>query len=78
MPIEVSQLNYYPVKSCAGIGLTTAQIGTRGIEHDREWAILDAHSHDDMLNQTKHTKFGSGSLIAARWQRPAWHRDSRR
>ena len=45
MPSEVSQLNYYPVKSCAGIGLTTAQIGTRGIEHDREWAILDAHSH---------------------------------
>lgn len=44
MPIEVSQLNFYPVKSCAGIGLTTAQIGTRGIEHDREWAILDAHS----------------------------------
>jgi len=45
MPIEVSQLNYYPVKSCAGIGVTTAQIGTRGIEHDREWAIWDAHAH---------------------------------
>jgi len=45
MPVEVSQLNYYPVKSCAGIRLTTAQIGTRGIEYDREWAIVDAHSH---------------------------------
>ncbi len=44
MPVKVSQLNYYPVKSCAGIGLSTAQIGKRGIEHDREWAIWDAHA----------------------------------
>lgn len=44
MSIEVSQLNYYPVKSCAGISLDAAQIDLRGIEHDREWAVLDAHS----------------------------------
>ena len=44
MPIEVSQLNYYPVKSCAGISLSKAQICTRGIEHDREWAVWDVHS----------------------------------
>ena len=44
MPIKVSQLNYYPVKSCAGIPLNAAKIDARGIEHDREWAVLDAQA----------------------------------
>lgn len=42
MAIIVTELNYYPVKSCAGITLATAEIGSRGIVFDREWAIIAA------------------------------------
>jgi uncharacterized protein YcbX len=38
----VSALNFYPVKSCAGTPLTTAELGRRGIVHDREFMLVDA------------------------------------
>ncbi len=53
MPIEVSQLNYFPVKSCAGLALTEASIDARGIEHDREWAILDVHTGTILTQRQK-------------------------
>jgi len=40
--ISVSSLYRYPIKSCAGSALDFAVIGRRGIEHDREWMIVDA------------------------------------
>jgi len=38
---KVSQLNVFPVKSCRGIELKTAEIVVRGIKHDRRWMIVD-------------------------------------
>lgn len=35
----VTDLIYYPVKSCAGIHLATAEFGHMGIKNDRIWAI---------------------------------------
>lgn len=32
----------YPVKSAAGIACTSAVLGPRGLQHDREWMIVDA------------------------------------
>jgi uncharacterized protein YcbX len=40
--IRVSALYYYPVKSCAGTALRTAEFGPRGIVHDREFMVVDA------------------------------------
>ncbi len=40
MPI-VSELNIYPIKSCAGIALETASIGPRGFYHDRAYMLVD-------------------------------------
>lgn len=37
---KVSSLTYYPVKSCMGIGLTSAQIDERGIKDDRGWLVI--------------------------------------
>jgi uncharacterized protein YcbX len=42
MNSAIAALTVYPVKSCRGISLTTARITERGIEHDREWMIIDA------------------------------------
>ena len=39
--IAVSGLNYYPVKSCRGIALTSAVIGEMGIRYDRQWMVVD-------------------------------------
>jgi len=38
--MQVSVLNYYPIKSCGGIPLSSASIGARGILHDREWMVV--------------------------------------
>ena len=38
----VAGLWIYPVKSCRGIDLLEARLGERGLEHDREWMIVDA------------------------------------
>lgn len=43
--ISVSGLFYYPVKSCGGIALTSAELTTRGILHDRELMIVDSHQN---------------------------------
>jgi uncharacterized protein YcbX len=47
--VRVTGLNVYPVKSCAGTALEVAEFGPRGIVHDREWMIVDAH--DRFLTQ---------------------------
>lgn len=45
MGIVVSQLHFYPVKSCAGTPLRTATIGNRGIKYDRQWMVVDEDGH---------------------------------
>lgn len=38
--VTVSQLYVYPVKSCAGVPLENADVGPRGIHHDREFLVV--------------------------------------
>jgi uncharacterized protein len=39
--VEVAALYVYPVKSCAGTPLAEAEVGSRGIVHDREYMVVD-------------------------------------
>lgn len=39
--IRVTGLHFYPVKSCGGISVRTAEIGTMGIKYDRQWMIIN-------------------------------------
>lgn len=41
-PPSVTHLNVYPVKSCRGIPLGTATLDRWGIQHDRNWMVVDA------------------------------------
>ena len=41
---RLSALTIYPIKSCAALALTQARVTLRGLEHDRRWLIVDAHS----------------------------------
>jgi uncharacterized protein YcbX len=49
--ITVTGLTTYPVKSCAGITLTEARFTPRGLEHDREYMLVD--DDDDFVSQRK-------------------------
>lgn len=44
MPV-ISGLFVYPVKSCKGLQVLAAQLTPRGLQHDREWMIVEAHGH---------------------------------
>ena len=38
----IAALFIYPVKGCRGITLSSARVTERGLEHDREWMVVDA------------------------------------
>jgi uncharacterized protein len=40
--LTVTGLYCYPIKSCGGVSLMMAQIGPRGIVHDRQFMVVDA------------------------------------
>jgi uncharacterized protein YcbX len=42
--IRVTALHVYPVKSCAATSLQSAEIGPRGILHDREFMVTDPNA----------------------------------
>ncbi len=42
MSITLAGLFIHPVKSAAGIAVASATLGSHGLEHDREWLIVDA------------------------------------
>lgn len=39
---SISQLNVYPIKSCAGIARDTVRLTPFGLEHDRNWMVIDS------------------------------------
>lgn len=49
--VEITALLVYPVKSCRGISLQQAEIGPRGLLHDREFLLVD--ENDVFMTQRK-------------------------
>ncbi|UQN09044.1 MOSC domain-containing protein [Deinococcus sp. QL22] len=41
-PLTLSALYIYPIKSAGRVSLNSAQIGPRGLHHDRRWMVVDA------------------------------------
>ena len=41
MSATIAALFVYPVKGCRGIALSSARVTERGLEHDREWMVVD-------------------------------------
>ena len=37
---KIAKILLYPIKSCSGISVREAKLFPRGLEHDREWAIV--------------------------------------
>jgi uncharacterized protein YcbX len=45
----IAQLWVYPIKSCAGVSLTQAELTDDGLLFDRSWMVVDAHG--DFVSQ---------------------------
>lgn len=45
MPIRLTGLNVYPVKSCGGFAVDTWDVGPFGLWMDRRWMIVNAKGH---------------------------------
>lgn len=41
--ISITELTIYPVKSLAGIQLTSSKVDSMGLQYDRRWMIVDAN-----------------------------------
>lgn len=41
---KLSEINIYPIKSCRGISLTSANIEDRGLQYDRRWMLVDENN----------------------------------
>jgi uncharacterized protein YcbX len=41
--VTIKQLFYYPVKSCAGVEVSEAQVSATGLLHDRRWMVVDGN-----------------------------------
>lgn len=39
--MRVASLHAYPIKSCAGIALASADVDAHGLRHDRRWMVVD-------------------------------------
>jgi uncharacterized protein len=50
--IRISQVNVYPIKSCAPIESDTAKVGELGLEHDRAFMLIG--SRGQMITQRTH------------------------
>ena len=51
VPVRIEHLCVYPVKSLAGIEVTSSLATQSGLEHDRQWAIIKPNGH--ILSQRK-------------------------
>lgn len=40
--VSITELNVYPIKSCAGISRDAVRLTQYGLEHDRNWMVIDA------------------------------------
>ena len=52
--VRVSELYFYPVKSCGGTQLDRGEVTERGIKHDRHWMVTD--DNDLFITQRKNPK----------------------
>ena len=64
--VTLSGLYVYPIKSCAGISLQSAEVSATGLRHDRRWMLVD--DAGEFMSQRAHPRM---ALISVRLD-PEW------
>jgi uncharacterized protein YcbX len=52
--VTLSRLYVYPIKSCAGISLQSAELSATGLRHDRRWMLVDETG--EFISQRTHPR----------------------
>jgi uncharacterized protein len=52
--VTLSGLYVYPIKSCAGISLDSAELSATGLRHDRRWMLVDEAG--EFMSQRAHPR----------------------
>jgi hypothetical protein len=52
--VTLSALYVYPIKSCAGISIDSAELSATGLRHDRRWMLVDETG--DFMSQRAHQR----------------------
>jgi uncharacterized protein len=52
--VTLSGLYVYPIKSCAGIALESAELSATGLRHDRRWMLVDESG--EFMSQRTHPR----------------------
>ncbi|HET7270562.1 MAG TPA: MOSC N-terminal beta barrel domain-containing protein [Rubrobacter sp.] len=60
--VTLSGLYVYPIKSCAGISLQSADLSATGLRHDRRWMLVDERG--EFMSQRTHPRM---ALISVRF-----------
>lgn len=68
---QLSRIFIYPIKSCRGVAVSSAQVEPRGLERDRRYMLVDANGR--FLTQRRHARMalievamdGDGYLVGA-------------
>lgn len=60
----VTQLFVYPIKSCAGVPLSKSLVTPLGLEHDRQWLIVNESGEFQTQRQIPHLAWIQPSLFA--------------
>jgi uncharacterized protein YcbX len=60
--VTLSGLYVYPIKSCAGISLRSADLSATGLRHDRRWMLIDEAG--EFMSQRAHPRM---ALISVRF-----------
>jgi uncharacterized protein YcbX len=42
LSVRIASLHVHPIKSCAGLNVDHAQLTATGLQHDRQWVLVDA------------------------------------
>lgn len=63
MPIVLTTIHIYPVKSCAALTLPGAAVEARGLAHDRRWMVVDAEGR--FITGRKHPRMTLIQVTAA-------------
>ncbi|MEM9101090.1 MAG: MOSC N-terminal beta barrel domain-containing protein [Pseudomonadota bacterium] len=72
--MKLSQIFVYPIKSCQGLNLTSAELGEFGIQGDRRWMLVDEDGL--FISQRKNPELAHIQVIDSKGQLIIQHPDT--
>lgn len=72
MPLKITEITIYPIKSLGGISLQSAIVEDRGLQHDRRWVLADANNR--FITQRENEAMALIDIKIEKGGLRVWHR----